>query len=396
MIVYMQGTMALLKPLSIQAAKAKAWASLWTFPAILFSAFSIGWGAEAAQYFISKGLALAILAWLQTLPEFAVEAVIAWHQDIHLMLANLTGSLRLLIGLGWPMIYFTRVLFIKKKTWKQRWEAIELESEDSIGVLSLFLPLLYFTWIYFKGSLTFWDGLILFSLYVIYLWAVNQVPPEGMEEVSDMPYIPRKVVALPPFFRNLSIIALFLGGGLILYFCVKPFLESMLGIAIALGISEFVFIQWLSPFLSEFPEKLTAFNWSRREGKAGMALMNMVSSNINQWTLLVALMIFVFCYSKGSLAGFEFDVHQKTELALTLIQSVLAFLMLLDMRFRWYEAILLFVLWFVQFLIPSSRELMSWIYGALCLLYIFLFFMNRRQIEAWKAFWPLLREAKSK
>src|SRR5206468_9284366 len=31
------------------------------------------------QFLISQGLALAILAWLQTLPEFAVEAVIAWQ-----------------------------------------------------------------------------------------------------------------------------------------------------------------------------------------------------------------------------------------------------------------------------------------------------------------------------
>jgi len=51
--------------------------ALWTFPSILFSSFIIAWAAEAAQFLISQGLALAILAWLQTLPEFAVEAVIA-------------------------------------------------------------------------------------------------------------------------------------------------------------------------------------------------------------------------------------------------------------------------------------------------------------------------------
>src|SRR4026209_987231 len=84
---------------------------LWTFPSILLSAFLVAWGAEAAQYMISQGLALAILAWLQTLPEFAVEAVIAWDagrnpERSHLAIANLTGAIRLLLGLGWPMIYF--------------------------------------------------------------------------------------------------------------------------------------------------------------------------------------------------------------------------------------------------------------------------------------------------
>jgi cation:H+ antiporter len=86
-------------------------AALWTFPSILLSAFLVAWGAEAAQFAISQGLALALLAWLQTLPEFAVEAVIAWDAGRdptrgHLAIANLTGAIRLLLGLGWPMIYF--------------------------------------------------------------------------------------------------------------------------------------------------------------------------------------------------------------------------------------------------------------------------------------------------
>ena len=63
-------------------------AILWTAPAILASALMIAWAAESAQFFIAQGFALAILAWMQTLPEFAVEAVIAWHRETHLLLAS--------------------------------------------------------------------------------------------------------------------------------------------------------------------------------------------------------------------------------------------------------------------------------------------------------------------
>src|ERR1041385_3547410 len=95
----------------LSTAGGSALSALWTFPSILASAFLVAWGAEAAQFLISQGLALAILAWLQTLPEFAVEAVIAWDagrepERAHLAIANLTGAIRLLLGLGWPMIYF--------------------------------------------------------------------------------------------------------------------------------------------------------------------------------------------------------------------------------------------------------------------------------------------------
>src|ERR1700759_2571951 len=61
------------------SATAGAASALWTFPSVLGSAILIAWAAEAAQFLGSQGLALAMLAWLQTLPEFAVEAVIAWQ-----------------------------------------------------------------------------------------------------------------------------------------------------------------------------------------------------------------------------------------------------------------------------------------------------------------------------
>src|SRR5690349_19473384 len=139
------------------AATAGAASALWTFPSVLGSAMIIAWAAEAAQFFISQGLALAILAWLQTLPEFAVEAVIAWQagkavlaspgtpEASHataLMTANFTGSLRLLVGLGWPMIYAVAAYF-KRKRGGQKLREIELEDEHAVEVIFLFLCIAY-------------------------------------------------------------------------------------------------------------------------------------------------------------------------------------------------------------------------------------------------------------
>src|SRR5512144_1520407 len=91
--------------LAVPLAEAHPSTVLWAGPAILVAAMLIAWAAESAQFFVAQGFALAILAWLQTLPEFAVETVLAWKQQTHLLIANLTGALRLLTGLGWPMIY---------------------------------------------------------------------------------------------------------------------------------------------------------------------------------------------------------------------------------------------------------------------------------------------------
>src|SRR5512132_333011 len=162
-----------------------AWSPLWTFPSILLSAFVIAWGAEAAQFLMSQGLALAILAWLQTLPEFAVEAVIAWGagkdpSQTHLAIANFTGSLRLLVGLGWPMIYFVAAAFGWKKT--RRFVKVELEEEHSVEVFGLLLPILYFAVIWWKGTLSLWDAFPLSFFYFVYLWILWKIPPQEETE----------------------------------------------------------------------------------------------------------------------------------------------------------------------------------------------------------------------
>src|SRR5437016_4318990 len=115
---------------------------LWAAPAILISAMMIAWAAESSQYFIAQGFALAILAWLQTLPEFAVEAVFAWHQEVPLLLANLTGALRLLTGLGWPMIYFTAAMFQRRRG-APPLKAIRLAQHHAVEVVGLMVPLLH-------------------------------------------------------------------------------------------------------------------------------------------------------------------------------------------------------------------------------------------------------------
>src|SRR5215468_12549767 len=147
--------------------------ALWTFPAMIGSAFLVAWGAEAAEFLMSQGLALAVLALIQTLPEFAVEAVIAWKAGkdphmVHLAIANFTGSLRLLTGLGWPMVYFVAAFTARRRG--QRMGSIVLHDEHAVEVLGLLPPLVYFVVIWAKGTLSLVDSVVLFATYGVYLW----------------------------------------------------------------------------------------------------------------------------------------------------------------------------------------------------------------------------------
>ena len=322
--------------------------ALWAMPAILLAAMLIAWAAESAQFFVAQGFALAILAWLQTLPEFAVEAVLAWKQQVPLLLANLTGALRLLTGLGWPMIYATAALFYRRRH-KKPLREIRLEDEHCVEVVGLMVPLIYVTFVWWKASLDLIDAVVLVLIYVAYLWVLSKMPAQTHEGIEELDRIPRAVVKSRPAVRNLWIFLLFAGGGGLIYLCAEPFLGSLLALSVVVGVPNFVFVQWVAPFVSEFPEKVSAFYWARTIDKAPMALMNMVSSNINQWTLLAAMLPVVYSFSRGTPSSIPFDEQQQLEILMTLAQSLVGMLFLVNMRLAWWEAMALFSLWGIQF-----------------------------------------------
>jgi cation:H+ antiporter len=313
----------------------------------------IAWAAESAQFFIAQGVALAILAWLQTLPEFAVEAVLAWKQEVPLLLANLTGALRLLTGLGWPMIYAVAAYFHKRNTGRRMGE-IRLADEHCVEVVGLFAALGWMFVVWIKGSLGLVDAAILIGVYCVYLWVLRHMPTAGEESIDDLERIPRAIVTAPRKWRIAAIAALFIAGGGLIYATAEPFLGSLLAVSAVLGVPNFVFVQWVAPFVSEFPEKVSAFYWARTVERASMALMNMVSSNINQWTLLAAMLPIVYSMSRGAPSSIPLDAQQELELLLTLAQSLLSAVFLLNMRLAWWEATGLFGLWIVQFAFTTA------------------------------------------
>ncbi|MGC8899894.1 MAG: hypothetical protein ACP5OF_00390 [bacterium] len=366
-------------PFLVDRAGVGAVHALWTFPSIVLLALLIAWAAESAQYFISQGLALALLAWFQTAPEFMVEADLAWHKEVHLMLANLTGSLRLLTGVGLPLVFFVSYFYNRKH---KNGSTIHIETAHSIEILAFVTGLLYLLFVYIKGSLTIIDGIVMLAVYLVYLFLLTKLPSREKEEQTQLEYVPAKIIRLKPNYRTFMIITLFIIGGLGLIFVVDPFIESMKSLAVSIGISEFIFIQWVSPFLSEFPEKLSAFYWAKKKRGATMGLMNIVSSTINQFTLLPALLPLIYSIASHGITPISFDPHQKAELLLTVAQCSTTILLLIDMKFSLYEASSMFIVWCIQFFMPWTREIVTYIFFGWAIIELTLILFRIKGIDA--------------
>ncbi len=142
---------------------------------------------------------------------------------------------------------------------------------------------------------------------------------------------------------------------------------------------------------SEAPELLIAglFAWRLNTNSALGAL---VSSKVNQWTLLVGSLPIVFAISSNSLHGLPLDSLQREELFLTAAQSAFAVAVLANRSISVKEAYALLGLFLAQFVLGAAlpegiRELERIIVGVVYLcLAAGIIFKQRR------AFRPLLRD----
>jgi len=160
---------------------------------MLLSALARRLGRGSAQFLISRVLALAILAWLQTLPEFAVEAVIAWEagrnpERAHLAIGNLRER-PASAGLGWPMIYFVFAVAGRRPGVKQL-PPISGSNQSTGRGMGLVPPLLYFLVVLWRQRIGVIDAAVLMRC-TSRISGADAKPAAGSGVASDAPRVSR-------------------------------------------------------------------------------------------------------------------------------------------------------------------------------------------------------------
>jgi cation:H+ antiporter len=153
--------------------------------------------------------------------------------------------------------------------------------------------------------------------------------------------------------RRTGYIGLFVVAAVIIVLCAEPFADSLVQTGTELGISQFFLVQWLAPLASEAPELLVAGLYAWRL-KTTDALATLVSSKVNQWSLLVGTLPIVFAMSAGSLNGLPVDVVQREELLITAAQSLFAVALLVTLSITVYGALSLLGLFAAQFVLAAT------------------------------------------
>jgi cation:H+ antiporter len=324
---------------------------------VVGAAFLLAWGAEALQLDISQGMALALLALIAVLPEYAVDFTFALKAGedpdkyAPLALANMTGGNRLLIGVGWSLVVLLAAWRITRVARSLGYEGpletdVTLDRPHAIEIAFLAVASVYSLTLPLKSTLSPVDSVLLVGLFVWYAVRISRAPAEEPHLVGPAELIGR----LPTGARRAVVVLMLVGSAAVILISAEPFADSLVKTGEQFGIDTFLLVQWVAPLASEAPELLVAglFAW-RLNTNAGLGAL--VSSKVNQWTLLVGTLPLVFSISAGALSGLPIDALQREELFLTAAQSIFAVAVLTNRSISVREALALMGLFVTQFVL---------------------------------------------
>jgi cation:H+ antiporter len=329
--------------------------------AIVGAAFLLSWAAEVIQLDVGAGLALALLALIAVLPEYAVDFVFTAKAGTEfaetgaateygpLALANMTGANQLLIGLGWPLVILIGTWRVKKmqvtpaEAEGSTTTDVVLSKAQSVDIAYLAIASLYGMTLFLKDSLTLIDAAILVSIYVAYMIRLSKASASEPHLVGPSAYIG----AMPKRKRRIINYTGFVIAAVVILFVAEPFAESIIELGAVIGVSDFLLVKWIAPLASEAPELLVAilFAW-RLSARTGIGAL--ISSKVNQWTLLVGTLPIVFAIFAGQLVGLPLDRVQQVELWVTATQSIFAVAIIASRTISRREAWAMLTLFIVQ------------------------------------------------
>jgi len=334
--------------------------------AILGASFLVLWACEVIQMDVSQTLAIALVALIAVLPEYAVDMYFTWmagqeHTEIynalnagevpedmyaHFAIANMTGANRLLIGIGWPVVVFI--------AWVKMRKPITLEAVRATELVFLLMATTWGFVVAWKGNLMWYDAIIFISMFAWYMMIASKRPCEEVELEGPAELIGN----LGTVMRRTWTWVMFFFAAVVIVANAEPFSEGLIETGEVFGISKFLLVQWLAPLASEAPEFTVAILLASR-GAPSLALGALVSAKLNQWSLLVGMIPAAYALSSEQMVlPIPMDHHQMGEILITAGQSILAIALLSDFRLSFKEAIILVVLFFGQFFLSPYFDSM--------------------------------------
>jgi cation:H+ antiporter len=330
------------------------------------ASYLLSYGAEhLSKKYGAKFVGRTLLSIATTLPEIAIVIYAAAEGFYGTAIGAGLGSNLLMMTLGLSLMLLIATTRLSKAPLKG--VDVTTFKLDKIFLLATAV----ISAVLFLDGFNFIDGFIFAGMFGAYLvMALVEMKAENKEkkreaEAADLHKVVRVGEGIPGSALNremIKAILAFSAGTAGVFFGASPFIQSLQGFSLEVGVSVIILAVIISPIAGEMPEKISMMLLARK-GAAGasIAVANVLGSKILNNTLLLAVAVFGAMYHGGFYTSIALNPILEYQMILVTVVTVGALTMMFKKEIGLKVGIILAAMYivsmFIQFLLPKDLTL---------------------------------------
>jgi cation:H+ antiporter len=338
---------------------------------LIISSWVLSYGAEhLSMRYGAKFVGRTLLSIATTLPEIAIVTYAAADGFYGIAIGAGLGSNLLMMTLGLAIMLLIATTRLSRAPLKGI--PVGMFKLDKIFLLATAV----ISAALFVDGYNFLDGFAFSALFIAYIImaflemkeerkreSLKNSETQKLEIKSRVIEIDESDASVRIFDRAmLKAVLAFVAGTIGIAMGAGPFIHSMQGFSIEIGISAIILAVIISPIAGEMPEKISMMILARK-GAAGasIAIANVLGSKILNNTLLLAVAVFGAMFHAGFYTTIELTTVLLYQVILVTVVTIIALLPLFKKEIGLRVGILLASMYlislFIQFLLPQEVAL---------------------------------------
>ncbi|HEX5981791.1 MAG TPA: hypothetical protein VFY77_03900 [Nitrososphaeraceae archaeon] len=340
---------------------------------LTLASWILSYGAEhLSEKFGAKFVGRVLLSIATTLPEIAIVIYAAAQGSFGIAIGSGLGSNLLMMTLGLAIMLIIATTRLSKAPLK----LIDVSTFKNDMIFLILAAIISF--VLFLDGFNYIDAFIFMGLFAGYIiLSLYEMKKENREKISNKNISENSnnnnnnhdLIVEQDISNDtnddkkkfLKAIGTFFLGAIGILFGAEPFIHSLEGLSVEIGLSAVVLAVIISPIAGEMPEKISMMILARK-GAAGasIAIANVLGSKILNNTLLLAVAVFAAMYSFGFDIVIEMTEILYYQIILVTIVTIVAVLPMfrkkIGLRFGFVLLFMYIICIFIQFLFPQNMH----------------------------------------
>jgi len=320
---------------------------------LIFASWLLSAGAEhLAERWGGRFVGRTLLSIATTLPEIGIVAAAAKDGSYGTAIGSALGSNLFMMTFGLAIMLIIATTRLSKAP--QRFIDVKEFRLDKIFLIITAVA----GAIMFIDGYEIMDGIIFAVLFAIYLGFAFREMKKEKKMVSLEASLHENHLQVKSKKHFTKAMILFVAGTVGIFVGAEPFVHSLEGVSVDMGVSVVMLAVIVSPIAGEMPEKISMILLARKSANgASIAVANVLGSKILNNTLLLSVAIFAAMSYKGITAKIPNTSILENQMILVTIITIIALIPMFKNKLGLKSGMMLLILYAIgigmQFVLPS-------------------------------------------